>query len=112
MPGAQTPRSEVLPLNRSTFYNFSSGCLKFCSAPYSSAGALSTATDPYGRQALLLAILPFFVTGLAAIYLAVRHRKAPGSLVSPQRWLMPTALVLGILQTLGFAGLFLTAFLS
>ena len=73
---------------------------------------LETVRPLYGRQALLLAIVPLLVTGLFAIYLAVRHRKTPGSLVSPQRWLMPTALVLGILQTLGFAGLFLMAFLS
>ena len=44
------------------------------------------------RQALVLALLPFFISGLAAIYLAVRYRKAPGSLVRPMRWAMPASL--------------------
>jgi hypothetical protein len=56
----------------------------------------------YNRQALVLAILPFFISGLAAIYMAVRYRNAPGSLVRPMRWAMTVALVLGILQTLVF----------
>ena len=54
----------------------------------------------YNRQALLLALLPFLISGLAAIYLAARYWKAPTSLVSPMRWAMPMALVLGILQVL------------
>ena len=52
---------------------------------------------------LVLAVLPLFITGLAAIYVAARYWKAPTSLVRPMRWAMPVALVLGILQTLGFA---------
>jgi uncharacterized paraquat-inducible protein A len=54
----------------------------------------------YNRQALVLAVLPLLITGLAAIFLAVRYWKAPKSLVSPQRWAMPVALVLGILQSI------------
>jgi len=64
----------------------------------------------YGRQALILAILPLFITGIAALFIALRRWKAPGSLVAPQPWIMPTALTLAILQTLGF--LFLFGFLS
>ena len=66
----------------------------------------------YGRQALLLSILPLLITGLAAIYLALRYRQAPGSLVSPVRWAMPLALALGILQTLGITFLIFLAFKS
>ena len=54
----------------------------------------------HSRQALLLAILPFVITGLAAIYVALRYRKEPGSIVAPMRWAMPTALILGSLQIL------------
>jgi len=64
----------------------------------------------YGRQALILAILPLFITGLAALFIAIRRWKAPGSLVAPQRWLMPTALTLAILQTLAFLALFASLF--
>src|SRR5437870_10548188 len=56
----------------------------------------------YNRQALVLAVLPLFITGLAAIYVAARYWKAPTSLVRPMRWAMPVALVLGTLQTLVF----------
>jgi len=73
---------------------------------------LETVRALYGRQALLLSLLPLFITGLAAIYLAVRHWRTPGSLVSPQRWAMPVALVFAILQTLGFSALLLTAIFS
>lgn len=66
----------------------------------------------HGRQALILAILPFFITGLAAIFLAIRYWKTPGSLVKPQRWQLPVALVLAILQTLAFSALILAAFLK
>jgi len=54
------------------------------------------------RTALLLALLPFFITGVAAIYLALRYRKEPGSLVMPMRWAFPAALILGSLQTAGY----------
>ena len=56
----------------------------------------------YNRQALVLSLLPFFISGLAAIYLAVRYWKAPKSLVAPMRWAMPVALAFGILQTILF----------
>jgi len=52
----------------------------------------------YNRQALVLSLLPILISGLAAIYMAVRYWKAPLSMVSPMRWAMPVALVLGILQ--------------
>src|SRR5262245_21637562 len=35
----------------------------------------------HGRQALILAILPLFITGLAALFVVLRYWKAPGSLV-------------------------------
>ena len=73
---------------------------------------LETSRPLYARQALVLAILPLFISGLAALFLAARHWKTPGSLVSPQRWTMPTALVLGIVQTVGFTVLILAAILS
>jgi DNA-directed RNA polymerase subunit M/transcription elongation factor TFIIS len=57
----------------------------------------------YNRQALVLSMVPLFITGLAAIYMVVRYWKAPPSLVSPARWAMPTALVLGSLQVIGLA---------
>ena len=68
---------------------------------------LETVRILHSRQALMLSILPFFITGLAAIYVALRYRKEPGSLVAPMRWAFPTALILGSLQTLAFAALFI-----
>jgi hypothetical protein len=65
--------------------------------------SLEDARTLYNRQALALAVLPFFISGLAAIYFAARYWKAPTSLVRPANWAMPLALVLAILQTLGFA---------
>lgn len=59
----------------------------------------------HSRLALVLSLIPFFITGLAAIYVVLRYRKEPGSLVNPLRWAFPTALVIGILQTLGFLAL-------
>jgi hypothetical protein len=73
---------------------------------------LQSSRPLYARQALVLAILPLFITGLAALYLALRHWKTPGSLVSPQPWAMPTALVLSIIQTIGFTVLIMAAILS
>ena len=66
----------------------------------------------YGRQALMMALLPLFLTGLGALYLAIRYWKAPESLVQPRPWMMPTALVFAILQTLGFTILILWAIMS
>ena len=60
----------------------------------------------HSRMALLLALAPLFVTGLAAIYVVLRYRKEPGSLVAPMRWAFPVALVLGSLQVLGYLVLF------
>ena len=54
----------------------------------------------YNRQAFALSLLPFLITGPFAIYMAIRYRKAPKSLVSPQNWAIPAALVFGTLQTL------------
>jgi hypothetical protein len=64
----------------------------------------------HARQALMLAILPFFITGLIAIFLAIRHWKTPGSLVNPKRWVMPVALGLACLQTLVFLFFIIRAF--
>jgi hypothetical protein len=64
----------------------------------------------HSRQALVLAIIPLFITGLAAIYVALRYRKEPGSLVAPMRWAFPVALILGSLQTLAFLFLMIRAF--
>lgn len=72
---------------------------------------LETSRPLHGRQALMLAVLPLFFTGLASLFLVVRHWRTPGSLVHPQRWLMPTALVLASLQTLFFLAIILHAFL-
>jgi len=56
----------------------------------------------YGYTAMLCAVIPTFLTGLIAIYLSLRHRKSPGSLVGRHhRWQMPVALVLGFLQVVG-----------
>ncbi len=55
----------------------------------------------HGRQALLLAVLPLFLTGLAALFLCLRHWRSPGSLVRPARWQMPVALALAVLQVVG-----------
>jgi hypothetical protein len=63
----------------------------------------------YNRQALILAVLPLFITGLAALYVAIRYWKTPSSLVSPQRWMMPTALALAILQTIAFSTIIILA---
>jgi hypothetical protein len=66
----------------------------------------------HARQAMVLAILPFFVTGLIALFLAIRYWKAPGSLVRPQRWIMPTALILASLQTIVYLFLIIGAFVA
>ena len=70
---------------------------------------LETMRMLYSRQALVLSILPLFITGLAALFIAIRHWKSPLSLVSPQRWQMPVALVLATLQTLAFTALIISA---
>ena len=64
---------------------------------------LETSRMLYGRQAMVLALLPIFITGLAAIFIAWRHWKTPGSLVRPRSWVMPVALGFAILQTLTFS---------
>jgi len=63
---------------------------------------LDTVRPLYGYQAMVFAVLPLLFTGPIAIFVALRHWKAPGSIVSRnQRWQMPVALALGSLQTLG-----------
>jgi hypothetical protein len=57
----------------------------------------------HGRQALMLAILPLYLTGLAALFLCLRHWRTPGSLVRPARWQMPVALVLATIQVVGLS---------
>jgi hypothetical protein len=71
---------------------------------------LETVRLLHRRQAFLLSLLPLFVTGLAAIYLALRYRKEPGSIVTPMNWAGNAALILGTLQTLGFVLLFFYGF--
>src|SRR5258706_8633574 len=71
---------------------------------------LETVRVLHGRQALVLAIVPLFFTGIAAIYVALRYRKEPGSLVVPMRWAFPAALILGSLQTLAYVFLIVRAF--
>lgn len=71
---------------------------------------LETSRPLHAQQALLLAIVP--VLGLAAFYLIIRFWKTQGSLVSSRRWMMPVALALAILQTLGFGTLILLANLN
>jgi hypothetical protein len=66
----------------------------------------------HSRQALVLSILPLFITGIAAIYIAIRYRKEPGSIVAPMKWAFNVALVLGGLQTAGFAFLIIRAFMG
>lgn len=70
---------------------------------------LQTSRVLHGRQALVLSLLPFFISGLAAVFLAIRHWKSPDSLVSHCRWHMPLALAFGTLQTLFFTWLIIYA---
>lgn len=65
---------------------------------------LETSRTLYGRIAFILAILPLYITGIAAVYVALRYWKAPESIVRPHRWMFPAALVLGGIQTLVFTG--------
>jgi hypothetical protein len=81
--------------------HFCPGCLE-AGQQRKSIVALDTMRPLYAYQALLCAVIPLFITGCAAVYLALRHRHAPGSLVSRHaRWQMPVALTLGTLQVLG-----------
>ena len=65
-----------------------------------------SAVDLIGAFIALSVLGGSIITGLAALFVTLRYWKAPGSLVQPQRWLMPTALVLASLQTLAYAALF------
>lgn len=67
--------------------------------------AMDNARTLYDRQAFVLSLAPLYLTGMAAVYIAIRYRKEPGSLVAPRRWMFPAALVLGLVQTLGFTAL-------
>jgi hypothetical protein len=73
-------------------------------------GELEVSRKTYAHLAFVYSLIPLFLTGLCAIYLAARYWKAPGSLVRRRRWEMPAALVLGILQTLAFIFLILLIF--
>lgn len=66
----------------------------------------------YGRQAFLLAIVPLYVTGILAVFMALRYRNSPASLVRPQQWMFSAALALGALQTAGFTLLIVMAALG
>jgi hypothetical protein len=48
-----------------------------------------------------------FITAPAALYLAIRHRNAPTSLVRPRSWRTSLAIVISSLQILGFLALLL-----
>jgi DNA-directed RNA polymerase subunit RPC12/RpoP len=88
--------------------HFCPGCLEAGKKRKTISG-LDDSRVLHRRQALILAFVPFFVTGIAAIFVALRHWKTPDSLVSPSRWTMPVALTAGILQTIGFAYLIFLA---
>ncbi len=64
------------------------------------------------RTALMLSLIPSLVTGPVAVWIALRYRKEPGSLVRPMLWAFPVTLVLGGLQTAGLLLLVLSAFLD
>jgi hypothetical protein len=66
----------------------------------------------HNRQALMLAFVPFYITGIAALYLGWRYRREPGSLVRPMRWAFPVTMIVASLQVLGFTALILFAFLK
>lgn len=67
----------------------------------------------YGGVALSLAILPLLLwpvtlaTAPITIYLAIRYWNAPRSIVSPGRWALVTALVIAILELIGWVVLFI-----
>src|SRR5262245_49628993 len=43
--------------------------------------SLDTIRPLYGYQAMLCALVPLFITGIAAIFISLRHWKSPGSVV-------------------------------
>jgi hypothetical protein len=59
----------------------------------------------------MLSLVPLYLTGAVAVFMALRYWKKPGSLVTPRRWAMPVALVLGGLQTLAGTSFFIWAFM-
>jgi len=65
----------------------------------------------WDRLALSLAVLPIFtfyftvVTAPAAIFIALRHWRSPGSLVSHGRWRFVVAVLCATLQLAGWAGI-------
>jgi hypothetical protein len=89
--------------------HYCSACLE-ANAKKGTIKELETSRKTYAHLAFVYSLIPLFVTGLCAIYLAARYWKAPGSLVRPRRWEMPAALVLAILQTLAFIFLILLIF--
>jgi hypothetical protein len=54
----------------------------------------------HGRQAFILSLIPVFLTGPVAVFMAIRYWNAPGSLVKPRRWYTRVALVFGLIQTI------------
>jgi hypothetical protein len=65
-----------------------------------------------GQLALILAAAPLFPpTALAAIALCAAGWRKPGSLVRPQRWQLPAALILALVQ-LGVFGVLMMALLQ
>ncbi len=62
----------------------------------------------YDRIALAVAVIPMFtfyftlVTAPIAIFLAFYHWRKPGSLVTPSRWRLVVAVILGAAQVIGW----------
>jgi hypothetical protein len=86
--------------------HFCPGCLE-TGRRKQTIGDLETVRTLYARRALFLSLVPLLITGLIALVIALKWRNAPDSLVAPRQWMMPLALVLSILQTVGLSILIL-----
>ena len=51
------------------------------------------------RRAFMLSLLPLFITGPVAVFMAIRAWKAPGSIINHKKWYAPVALTLGAIQS-------------
>ena len=61
----------------------------------------------YDGVALVLAIIPTIITPLIALYLAVRHWSAPGSVIGRSRWKWILAIIISLAQLAMWALYFL-----
>jgi len=72
--------------------------------------SLERSRSLHGRTAFVLSIIPIFITGPVAVFMAIKYWNAPGSLVAYRRWHTRVALVFGIIQTIfltiGFISIF------